>query len=57
MQSTYVLFPIVGNCLKINQTYQDMPKNIREKLFSVRTVLTVPKTNVILNRTDANTVE
>ena len=50
-------FPIVENCLKTNQIYQGTPKNIRQKLFSVRTVHIVPKTNVILNHTDANTVE
>ena len=51
-------FPNCGKIvLKTNQIYQDTPKNIHQKLSSVQIVRTVPKTNVILNRTDANIVE
>ena len=50
-------FPAVGNLLKTNQIYQDMPKNIHQKLFSARIVCIALKTNITLICTDANIVE
>ena len=50
-------FRIVENCLKTSRILHATPRNIRQKLFSVLIVNTVPKTNVTLSHTDSNTAE